>query len=38
MIAAVALRLGASVATTNPADFSRFTPAGLEIVGPEGRP
>jgi predicted nucleic acid-binding protein len=36
MIAAVALRAGASVATTNPADFDRFAAAGLEILGPEG--
>jgi predicted nucleic acid-binding protein len=32
MIAAVALRVGASVATTNPEDFDRFEAAGLEIV------
>lgn len=32
MIAAVALRVGASVATTNPEDFGRFKSAGLEIV------
>jgi predicted nucleic acid-binding protein len=32
MIAAVALRVGASMATTNPDDFGRFEAAGLEIV------
>jgi len=32
MIAAVALRVGASMATTNPGDFRRFEAAGLEIV------
>jgi predicted nucleic acid-binding protein len=32
MIAAVALRVGASMATTNPDDFSHFEAAGLEIV------
>jgi predicted nucleic acid-binding protein len=32
MIAAVALRVGASMATTNPGDFGRFEAAGLEIV------
>jgi predicted nucleic acid-binding protein len=38
MIAAVALRAGASVATTSPADLGRFAPAGLRIVAPEARP
>lgn len=32
MIAAVALGLGAALATTNPEDFQRFEPAGLEII------
>ncbi len=32
MVAAVALRVGASMATTNPADFDRFEAVGLEIV------
>ena len=33
MIAAIALRAGASLATANAADFRRFEPAGLKIVG-----
>lgn len=33
MIAAIALRVGASLATSNPEDFRRFEPAGLEVVG-----
>jgi predicted nucleic acid-binding protein len=32
MIAAVALRVGASLATTNPEDFRRLESAGLEVV------
>jgi predicted nucleic acid-binding protein len=32
MIAAIALRVDASVATTNVADFARFEPAGLRIA------
>ena len=32
MIAAVALPVGASLATTNPDDFGRFDAVGLEIV------
>ena len=32
MIAAVALGAGASLATTNPEDFSRLEPAGLQII------
>jgi len=32
MIAAVALREGAPVATANPADFRRFEEAGLQVV------
>ena len=32
MIAAIALRVDASVATTNVTDFRRFEPAGLRIV------
>jgi len=32
MIAAIALRAGASLATANAADFRRFEPAGLKIV------
>jgi predicted nucleic acid-binding protein len=32
MIVAVALRVGASMATTNPDDFGRFEAVGLEIV------
>jgi len=32
MIAAVAIRAGASLATGNPRDFRRFVPASLEIV------
>jgi predicted nucleic acid-binding protein len=32
MIAAVALRVGASMATTNPDDFGRFAATGLEIA------
>jgi predicted nucleic acid-binding protein len=37
MIAAVALRAGASVATTNVADFRRFETAGLRVLGAGGR-
>jgi predicted nucleic acid-binding protein len=32
MIAAVAIRVGAELATTNAADFRRFEPAGLTLV------
>jgi predicted nucleic acid-binding protein len=32
MIAATALRAGAAVATTNPANFRRFEPAGLRVM------
>lgn len=32
MIAAVALRSDAALATANPADFRRFAPAGLRLV------
>ena len=32
IIAAVALGVGASLATTNPEDFRRFEPAGLQII------
>ena len=32
MIAAVALGVGASLATTNPDDFRRLEPAGLQII------
>jgi len=32
MIAAVALRVGASLATTNPEDFRRLEAAGLQLV------
>ena len=32
MIAATALRVGATLATTNPADFRRFARAGLRLV------
>jgi len=32
MIAAVALRAGAAVATANPSDFQRFEPAGLQLI------
>ena len=32
MIAAVAIRAGAALATTNPKDFERFAPQGLTIV------
>jgi predicted nucleic acid-binding protein len=32
MIAATALRAGASVATTNLVDFRRFEPAGLRVM------
>jgi len=32
MIAAIALRVDASVATTNAADFRRFEPAGLRLA------
>jgi predicted nucleic acid-binding protein len=32
MIAAVALQADASLATTNPRDFRRFEPAGLQII------
>jgi predicted nucleic acid-binding protein len=34
MIAAIALRLDAVVATTNVADFRRFEPAGLRVARP----
>ena len=37
MIAATALRAGASVATTNLTDFRRFTPAGLRVMSAAGR-
>src|SRR4030095_821462 len=37
MIAATALRAGASVATTNLPDFRRFEPAGLRVMGVGGR-
>jgi len=33
MIAAIALRLGAALATVNPSDFRRFEPAGLRLIG-----
>lgn len=33
MIAATAVRAGASLATANPADFRRFVRAGLRLVG-----
>ncbi len=33
LIAAVALRSGAPLATSNPSDFERFAPAGLEVLG-----
>ena len=32
MIAAVAIRAGAALATSNPKDFERFAPQGLTIV------
>ena len=32
MIAAVAIRAGASLATTNPADLRRFVPRSLTLV------
>jgi predicted nucleic acid-binding protein len=34
MIASTAIRAGASLATTNPSDFERFTGASLTIVSP----
>ena len=34
MIAAVALRAGAALATANPSDFRRFERAGLRLIGP----
>jgi predicted nucleic acid-binding protein len=34
MIAAVAVRAGASLATVNPGDFRRFAPASLAILEP----
>ena len=37
MIAATALRAGASVATTNLTDFRRFGPAGLRVMSAAGR-
>ena len=37
MIAATALRAGASVATTNLTDFRRFEPAGLRVMDAAGR-
>ncbi len=33
LIAAVALRSGAPLATSNPSDFERFAPAGLKVLG-----
>ena len=33
MIAAVALRVGASLATTNAVDFRRYEPVGLRLLG-----
>jgi predicted nucleic acid-binding protein len=36
MIAATALRVGASVATTNLADFHRFESAGLRVMSAGG--
>jgi predicted nucleic acid-binding protein len=32
MIAGIALRAGAALATANPSDFRRYAPAGLEVV------
>ena len=34
MIAAVALRAGAALATGNPSDFRRLEPAGLKLIAP----
>jgi predicted nucleic acid-binding protein len=36
MIAATALRVGASIATTDLADFRRFEPAGLRVITARG--
>jgi len=36
MIASIAIRAGATLATANPHDFRRFAPAGLQIVSPGG--
>jgi predicted nucleic acid-binding protein len=33
VIAAVALRLDAALATVNPSDFRRFEPAGPRLIG-----
>jgi predicted nucleic acid-binding protein len=34
MITAIAIRAGAPLATANPRDFRRFSPASLEIIAP----
>jgi predicted nucleic acid-binding protein len=38
MIASVALRVGATLATANPADFQRLDGAGLRVVSAAGSP
>jgi predicted nucleic acid-binding protein len=38
MIAAIALRAGATLATANPVDFRRLEPVGLKVVGVKGTP
>jgi predicted nucleic acid-binding protein len=37
MIAAVAVGIGASLATSNPEDFRRLEPAGLQIITADRR-
>lgn len=34
MVAAIAMRVGAALATSNPGDFKRFESAGLSLISP----